>query len=92
MHDAMAVRVIEGAGNLDGIAQCLVERQRPLLQPLRESIAFQILHDQVINVVLLAHIVERADIRVIQAGNRAGLTLEAFAELRLSGKDARAGL
>ena len=91
MDHAVAMGVIERAGNLDGIAQRLIQRQRPFLQPLRERIAFQILHHQVIDVVLLADIVERADMRVIQAGNRAGLTLEALAQLRLLRRGARAG-
>ena len=43
MNDAAVVRVIQGAANLDGKAQRLVERQVAL-----ERLALDILHDQVV--------------------------------------------
>jgi hypothetical protein len=35
--------------------------------------------------VLLTHIVESADVRVVQAGNRSGFALEAFTSLGVFG-------
>ena len=42
--------------------------------------------DEVVNPVLLTHIVERADVRVVQATDGIGLALEAFPALRVGGE------
>ena len=49
MRDALPVRLVECVGDRDGDPQRLVERQRALLEPLRQGLALQILHDQVVN-------------------------------------------
>ena len=65
MHDALPVRLVEGVRNLDRNLQRFIQRQRALLQPRRERLPFEILHHEVIGAVLLADIVEHADVRVI---------------------------
>src|SRR6266404_2498739 len=47
---------------------------------MRERLAFQIFHHQIINAVLLADVEECADVRMIQAGNSARFALESFAQ------------
>ena len=69
MRHAFAVRLVQRVGNLDGVLQHLLQRQRTFQQPLRERLAFEILHHQKINSVLMADVVERADVRMIQAGD-----------------------
>ena len=58
------------------VAQRLLERQRPLRQPIRQRLALQVLHDQVLGLALAAHVVERADVRVRELRDRLRLPLE----------------
>ena len=86
MDQALPVRVIEGAGELDRMAQHLVNRQWTSDQPIGERLALEVLHDQerdrrrvrarCLRVRGLADIVQTADIRMIERCNGAGFTLE----------------
>ena len=80
MRDAFAVSLVQRVGNLDGVLQHLLHRQRTFLQPLRERLAFEIFHHQKINSVLMADVVEGADVRMIQAGDRFCFALESLAQ------------
>ena len=80
----MAVRLVEGIGDLDGMAQRLSEGQRPLLQPLLERLPLDVLHDQVQGAVLVADVVKGADVRMVQARDGLGLALEALAHVRVA--------
>jgi hypothetical protein len=84
--DSLAVSFVECVGNLDGITQHLIQRQRTFLQPLSQRLAFQILHHQEISSVLMADVVKRADVRMIQASNRPCFALEPFSQLGSIGK------
>ena len=75
-----AMRLVERVGNLDGVLQHLFQRQRTFQQPLRQRLAFEIFHHQEINAVLLADVVERADVRMIQAGDGLRFALEPLAQ------------
>ena len=81
--DAFAVRAGERLGERGGVLQCLVERQRSARQPRGERLAVEILHDQVLDAVLLADVVERADVGMVEPRDGAGLALEAQASIRL---------
>ena len=59
-----AVGHVEGVGDLDAVAQDLVEGERALLEPVRERLALEVLHDQEVDAVVLADVVERADVRM----------------------------
>ena len=85
MRDALAVGLVQGIRDLNGVAQGLIEWQRTLGQPLGQRFALQVLHDQEVGTVLLADVVEGADVRVAQRGNCPGLTLEPLFEIRMSG-------
>ena len=80
MRDAFAVRLVQRVGNLNGVLQHLLRRQRAFQQPLRQRLAFQILHHQEIDPVLVADVVEGADVRMIQAGDGASFALESLAQ------------
>ena len=80
VHDALPMGCVEGLCDLDGALERLLQRQRPLLQPLGEGFPLQVLHDQVVDAVVLAHIVERADVGVGEAGDGLGLPLEALSK------------
>ena len=85
MGDALPVRLVEGVRNLDSDLQRLIERQRPLLQPLGQRVALEILHDQEVGALVLAHVVQRANVRVIQAGDGLRLALEPLLEVGVCG-------
>ncbi len=92
MNDAGAVCCIECTRQLDRTAECEVERERALLEPLGERLAIEVLHDQICRAVLFADVVQRADVRVVELGNRARFTIEALAETRVGGERVRQDL
>ena len=86
MDDARAVRFVERRRDLDRRPERLVDRQRALRQPIRQRLAFEILHDEERGAILFADVVQRADVRMIELRDRAGLAIEALAELRVGGE------
>lgn len=47
MRDAGAMRLVEGTRDLDCSRQRLVERQRALLQAIRQRLALEQFHDEI---------------------------------------------
>ena len=86
MDDAEAVRGVERAGDVDRHAERLAQRQRPARDRVGERLPFEVLHDQVVDAVLMADVVERADVRMVQPRDRARLAVEALAQLRARGE------
>ena len=86
VDDARAVRLVERRRDLDRRLERLVDRERALRQPIRQRLAFEILHDEERGAVLLADVVQRADVRMIELRDRAGFAIEALAELRVGGE------
>jgi len=82
MDDARAMRPVEGVGDLQGVAEDLVDRQRALAQPIGQRLALQMLHHQKAGAVFDADIEQRADVRVVQGCNGASFSIEALTELR----------
>ena len=76
MDDAEPVGFVESVGNLDAVAQHLLDRKRTLHDPLGEGRPLQVLHDEVIHSVLVAHVVQGADVRMGELGDRPGLPIE----------------
>ena len=55
---------------------------RPLLQPLGQGLPVEILHDdEEVDPVLIPVVVERADVGMVQAGDRLGLALEPLLQI-----------
>src|SRR5216684_4409043 len=79
MDDAMMMCVIERIGDLDRGAQHLIDWQGASKQPVGERLSLDILHHEVWQAVLLADVMERADVRMVEAGNRARLPFEPLA-------------
>ena len=75
--------LVQSVGNLNGVAQNLIQRQRAYSQPLSQRLPFQVLHHQEVNAILLSDVIERADVRMIQTGDGAGFSLESLAQLGL---------
>ncbi len=70
---------IERAGDLHADLEDLIEGQAPALQPVGERFAFEVFHHQVMGAVLMADVVQGADIRIVQTGDGARLNLEPLA-------------
>jgi hypothetical protein len=78
-------------GNLRRHVERLVERQRAFLQPIGQRLAVEILHDEKRHALLIADVVERADVRMGELRDGARLAIEPIAEQRIGreciGKD-----
>ena len=83
VDDALPVGGGQGVGDLGRHGQRLLERQRSLLEAVGERLAREVLHHQEGRTVVLADVVERADVRVVQAGDGLRFALEAGAAVRV---------
>ena len=81
VNDPLAVRPLQRLGDLHAVRDRLVERNLFAREPRGESLALDILHDEVIDRARLPDVVERADVRMIQLRDGAGFTLESLAEI-----------
>ena len=79
MDDALPVCGGQGVGDLDRALNRLRDAERTALQARRQRFPLDELHDEEIRAVLLDHVEERADVRMIQARDRARLTREPVA-------------
>ena len=85
MRDALPVRLVQRIRDLDGHLQRLIERQRALLESLGERVALQVLHNQEVEPVLTPDVMERANVRVVQAGDGLRLALEPLLQVGVRG-------
>ena len=83
VHDPLPVRLVERVGDLDPVTQELLGRERPLAQAVRQRLALEVLHDEVLGLALAVDVVERADVRMRDLRDRLGLALEPLAQLRV---------
>ena len=83
MGDPLPVRLVQRIRDLDGDLQRLIQRQRALLHPLGQRLPVEILHDQEVDPVLGADVMERANVRVVQAGDGLRLALEPPLQIRV---------
>src|SRR5262245_30610648 len=84
MDDARSVRAVQGATDLNRACQDVVDRERTLSKAIGQRYALEVLHDQERGPAILADVVERADVRMVQPGDRAGFAMDPRAELRVS--------
>jgi hypothetical protein len=82
MNDSLAMRFIESVRDLRRVSQKLSGRQRTFFDASCERLALEILHHQVFDSVLMAHVIKRTDVRMIQARNGARFALESLANFR----------
>jgi hypothetical protein len=64
----------------------LLDGQWAVGEPRGQGLTLQVLHDQEVDAVLMANVVEHADVRMIQGGNGPGLALETRAELLMANR------
>ena len=86
MDDAGLVGVGEGVEYLDCSRTHLLERHRPAGQAIRQRLAVEVLHDEKVDTVGVPHVMDGADVAVIQGGNRLRLALEPAARLLALGE------
>jgi hypothetical protein len=85
MDDALGVRRVQRRGDLNGEFQHLGQRERAPLQALGQRLPLQELHHQVIDLVLAADVVQRADVGVVQGRDGFGFPLQALPRLGSAG-------
>jgi hypothetical protein len=76
MRNALRVRGFECFGDLDSESEQVVGTRRPLGDALLERHAVEVLHDNAGAAVLLADVVDGADVRVVQGGRGTRLPFE----------------
>ena len=85
VDDAGVVRGVERIGDFDAERQHRVQRQAAALgDSLLQRDAFQVLHDDEGAAVLLADVVNRADVGVVQRRRGSGLAAEAIQRVRVA--------
>jgi hypothetical protein len=92
MDDAGAMRRVERIGDLDRRLQRPVERQRAALEGRRQRLAFEELHDEIGDAVVASDVVQRADVRMTETGDRPRLALEALRQVGVGGEVRRQNL
>ena len=83
MRDPLAVGLVQRVRDLNGRLESLIERQRALPQAVGQRLALQVLHHQEVHAVLVPHVMEGADVGMVQAGDRLGFALESLLQLRV---------
>ena len=81
MRDAAPVRSVERVRDLTCVLKGLGERQRAALQPSRQRLTFEVLHHEERQPLVLAYVIQRADMRVVDLRDRSGFAVESFAKL-----------
>ena len=76
MDGALTVRGVERIRDFDRPRERLVERQRSFRQPRRKRFAVHELHDQKVDALVVADVVNGADVRVVERGDGARLAFE----------------
>ena len=70
VHDAGGVRLGQRAGDLDGVAQDLLEPHAPLGDELAERLAVHVLHGDEVSAVLRGDVVDGDDIGIVEGARR----------------------
>ena len=83
MDDAPVVRGREAICDLHGVFDSLSSGQRTCAEPIAERFAFQQFRDYERRAVLLADVVNRQDVRVIERGGRLRLLRETAEAIRV---------
>jgi hypothetical protein len=77
MHDAVVVRRLQRIRDLAGDGQRFLQWNRAFLDSLRQCRTLHQLHHQVVG----SHVVQRADVGMVQRRDGSGFPLEAFSEM-----------
>src|SRR5438067_1528938 len=86
MNDALPMRTFESTGDLHGISECFFIRQRAGAQTLGQRLALEVLHDQKFVAVVSSNVIQTADVRMIERGNRPRLAMKTLLHVFVRGK------
>ncbi len=64
MHNTMTVGPFQTFANFNSILEQLFRGERSPAQTIGQRLAFQIFHDQIIDSILVADVVQRANVRM----------------------------
>jgi hypothetical protein len=78
VHDSGPMRSVQGIADLHPDAQQFRQRQCAAAQPVGQGLPFQVLHHQEIGALLVADVIQRADVRMVERGNGLRLALKAL--------------
>src|SRR5437773_4150420 len=67
---AVAMRMVQGVGDFRSATQRIAERERATRDSLRKRPALHVLHHEIGRAVLVADVIESADVRMAERGNR----------------------
>ena len=81
VDDSVPMRVVEGTGDLVRICKRLVQRHWPVRQSRGQRFAFEVLHDDEVDLIVTADVVESADVRVRERSHRSCFSGEPGAHL-----------
>jgi hypothetical protein len=73
----------EPFANLNSILDYLTGCKGSPVQPVGKSLSFQVFHHQIVDSILVAHIVESTDVRMVQGRDRACFAVESLLGLRV---------
>src|SRR5258708_13874795 len=76
MNDSSTMGSLQRTGDLSSQLEHLLYRQRLAIHVLLERLAFEQLHDEELLPLVFSHVVNRADMRIVQRGCRACFALE----------------
>ena len=76
MNDPVAMCPIERRTDLDSVPKGLIDTEGPLTQSRCQGFAIDVFHDKERRPVLLADVVERADVGMAQLADEPGFPLE----------------
>ncbi len=85
MHDALGMRRVQGVGDLDAQREDGFQLHRAGGDVMLERRTFQVLHGDESFAVLLANVVDGADVGMIEGRRGLGLALETSQRLRFAG-------
>ena len=86
MNNAVIVCRDQRISDLPGVLQCIVHTKRAHGDAVVERLTLDVLHDQEVRAVLVADIVQGADVGMVETGNGVGFTTEARQPLRITGE------
>ena len=92
MDHPVLMGFLQALADLDPVLQHLFGREWSLGEAVGQGLAFEVFHDQEIGPVLVADVMQRADVGVIQRRNSAGFALEALPGIKIGGKMRRQDL
>ncbi len=92
MNDSSTMGSLQRTGDLSSQLEHLLYRQRLAIHVLLERLAFEQLHDEELLPLVFSHVVNGADVRIVQRGCGVCFALEALLRIGISGETRRQNL